>query len=350
MGLKEVEGVKLAKTAAGPDVSDFEATLAMLPPRLAARLSLGPSRDASPQASSRASTPLERGSEGSSQISGSQARSSGASGRTRRYRPKDRSWAGSGQFPDLESPPGLPLPGRGGSGALPSPPYSAEVDRSFLRHGHPNPNDGERQLASSASPPLQVRAHQQRPHSSHSAGVTPARQPRQPPNMQVVRAGTRAAGVLDQPSEDGLCTDSTGPPGKALSPQLDISTSSASDRPPASAPTKAADISAEVEKLQNERALADEQAQQMAMQAQTLLQEKADMAARLAEQERQNRDLLQKLEYMQACIAEGGEGASAEEAEYYRDALAQTEAEKEHIIRAYYERIGELPPGDITAA
>ena len=68
--------------------------------------------------------------------------------------------------------------------------------------------------------------------------------------MQVVRAGTRAAGVLDQPSEDGLCTDSTGPPGKALSPQLDISTSSASDRPPASAPTKAADISAEVEKLQ----------------------------------------------------------------------------------------------------
>ena len=61
----------------------------------------------------------------------------------------------------------------------------------------------------------------------------------------------------------------------------------------------------------------------MAMQAQTLLQEKSDMAARLAEQERQNRDLLQKLEYMQACIAEGGEGASAEETEYYRDALAQ---------------------------
>ena len=42
----------------------------------------------------------------------------------------------------------------------------------------------------------------------------------------------------------------------------------------------------------------------MAKQAQALLQEKADMAARLAEQERQNRDLQEKLEYMQACIAD----------------------------------------------
>lgn len=75
--------------------------------------------------------------------------------------------------------------------------------------------------------------------------------------------------------------------------------------------------------VQSERALADEQAQQMAMQAQTLLQEKADLAARLAAQERQNRDLLQKLEYMQACAVEAGEGASAEEAEFYREALAQ---------------------------
>ncbi len=49
MGVKVVEGVKSAKTAAGSDVSDFDATLAMLPPRLAARLSLGPTRDASPQ-------------------------------------------------------------------------------------------------------------------------------------------------------------------------------------------------------------------------------------------------------------------------------------------------------------
>ena len=45
----QVAGIKPAKTAASPDVSDFEATLAMLPPRLAARLSLGPSRDTSPQ-------------------------------------------------------------------------------------------------------------------------------------------------------------------------------------------------------------------------------------------------------------------------------------------------------------
>ncbi len=42
------------------------------------------------QASSRASTPSERGSEGSYQMSGNQARSSGASGRMRRYRAKDR--------------------------------------------------------------------------------------------------------------------------------------------------------------------------------------------------------------------------------------------------------------------
>ena len=73
--------------------------------------------------------------------------------------------------------------------------------------------------------------------------------------------------------------------------------------------------------VQSERALADEQAQQMAMQAQTLLQEKAAMAARLAEQERQNRGLLQKLEYMQACIAEDSMGASAGEAEFYCEAL-----------------------------
>ena len=43
------EGAKSAKTAASSEISDFEATLAMLPPRLAARLSLGPTRDASPQ-------------------------------------------------------------------------------------------------------------------------------------------------------------------------------------------------------------------------------------------------------------------------------------------------------------
>ena len=47
--------------------------------------------------------------------------------------------------------------------------------------------------------------------------------------------------------------------------------------------------------LQSERALADEQAQQMAMQAHMLLQEKADMAVRLAAQEHQDRKLLLKL-------------------------------------------------------
>lgn len=75
--------------------------------------------------------------------------------------------------------------------------------------------------------------------------------------------------------------------------------------------------------MQSERAFADEQAQQMAMQAQTLLEERASMAARLAAQERQNRQLMQKLEFMEACIAEGGEGASAEEADFFRQALAK---------------------------
>lgn len=58
------------------------------------------------------------------------------------FPPLCRSWAGSGQASDLESPPGLPRPGRGGSGTLPSPPYSAEVDRSFLRHSHSSHNGG----------------------------------------------------------------------------------------------------------------------------------------------------------------------------------------------------------------
>ena len=37
------------KSTSDKSLSDFEATLAMLPPRLAARLSLDPSRDSSPQ-------------------------------------------------------------------------------------------------------------------------------------------------------------------------------------------------------------------------------------------------------------------------------------------------------------
>ena len=110
--------------------------------------------------------------------------------------------------------------------------------------------DAERQLASSASPPLQVRAHQQRPHSSHSAGVTPARQPRQPPHTQPTRAKACPADVPDQPPEAGLRTDSSSAPGKALSPRLDITASSATGQPLASASPSAADISAEVEKLQ----------------------------------------------------------------------------------------------------
>ena len=47
--------------------------------------------------------------------------------------------------------------------------------------------------------------------------------------------------------------------------------------------------------MQSERALADEQAQQIAIQAHPLLEEKADTAARLAAQERQDEKLLQKL-------------------------------------------------------
>ncbi len=38
-----------AKSTSDKSLSDFEATLAMLPPRLAARLSLDPSRESSPQ-------------------------------------------------------------------------------------------------------------------------------------------------------------------------------------------------------------------------------------------------------------------------------------------------------------
>lgn len=36
-------------SGANPDPGNFEATLAALPPRLAARLSLGPTKDSSPQ-------------------------------------------------------------------------------------------------------------------------------------------------------------------------------------------------------------------------------------------------------------------------------------------------------------
>ena len=74
---------------------------------------------------------------------------------------------------------------------------------------------------------------------------------------------------------------------------------------------------------QSERALADEQAAQMAMQAQTLLQEKASLAARLAAQERQMSQLVEKLAYLEACAAESGEGISADDADYFRQALSK---------------------------
>ena len=74
---------------------------------------------------------------------------------------------------------------------------------------------------------------------------------------------------------------------------------------------------------QSERALADEQAAQMAMQAQTLLQEKASLAARLAAQERQMSQLVEKLAYLEAYAAEGGEVISADDADCFRQALAK---------------------------
>ena len=74
---------------------------------------------------------------------------------------------------------------------------------------------------------------------------------------------------------------------------------------------------------QSERALADEQAAQMAMQAQTLLQEKASLAARLAAQERQMSQLVEKLAYLEACAAESGEGISTDDADYLRQALTR---------------------------
>ncbi len=44
-----MEGRRNPMSAANPDPGNFEATLAALPPRLAARLSLGPTKDSSPQ-------------------------------------------------------------------------------------------------------------------------------------------------------------------------------------------------------------------------------------------------------------------------------------------------------------
>ena len=49
----------------------------------------------------------------------------------------NRSWARTPQASELEGPPGLPLSGQAPKGALPSPPYSEEVDLSFRQqHQH----------------------------------------------------------------------------------------------------------------------------------------------------------------------------------------------------------------------
>lgn len=77
--------------------------------------------------------------------------------------------------------------------------------------------------------------------------------------------------------------------------------------------------------VQSERAIADEAAAQMAAQAQALLAERARMAAKLAEQERENRQLLERLKYMEAFAhraADDGEDAPVEEDDGLRDLLA----------------------------
>lgn len=77
--------------------------------------------------------------------------------------------------------------------------------------------------------------------------------------------------------------------------------------------------------MQSERAIADDVAAQMAAQAQALLAERASMAAKLAEQERENRQLLERLKYMEAFAhraADDGEDAPVEEDDDLRELLA----------------------------
>ncbi|CAK0782508.1 hypothetical protein CVIRNUC_005726 [Coccomyxa viridis] len=342
-----------AKSTSDKSLSDFEATLAMLPPRLAARLSLDPSRESSPQGSSQPSTPSEHGSEISYCSIGSRVLSSSSASRPLRHRGKDsRSWARAPQPSEIEGPPGLSVSGQAPRGALPSPPYSEEVDRSFRQqHQHNRQGASARQPSSSASPPLLARVQQQgrgaRP-ASHSAGVTPARAWRRGAHMQIIRSSIRPADMAsEQAAQEAQRPASTAETEQSLSSNMELAACTVSDRTPASVPAQAIDYSAEIEKLQSERALADEQAAQMAMQAQTLLQEKASLAARLAAQERQMSQLVEKLTYLEACAAESREGISADDADYFRQALAKSEEAKQHIAMMYYEKTGELPMGAI---
>ena len=75
--------------------------------------------------------------------------------------------------------------------------------------------------------------------------------------------------------------------------------------------------------MQSERAIADDVAAQMAAQAQALLAERASMAAKLAEQERENRQLLERLKYMEAFAhRDDGEDAPVKEDDDLRELLA----------------------------
>ncbi|KAK9901272.1 hypothetical protein WJX75_003576 [Coccomyxa subellipsoidea] len=319
--------------------SDFDSTLEKLSPHLLARLSLHPGDGGSPgtpgSSSSGAGTPSEAASSGSRRL---------GSGQHRRRR--NRSWAKTAPFPDLVAPPGLGPPSRSSMGSLPSPPYSADVDRAFRQRTNVTSKPFDRPRSAESTPgstpyrgvPLPP-THESPPSGSGRTWDPPDSHPRpsshrlhrqqHPRKLQLsdagqrlLRAGQRAGS--DAGSEESApsqtCAHATSlNSGAASGPgQSEAVCSTPEDRKAAKAAGKHSDtMSPRLEiyaSARSEKELADDLAMQMALQAQQLVAERADMAARNAELARENAQLMARLEFLEESrVAAAGDGGNAAE-------------------------------------
>ncbi|CAL8471059.1 g10601 [Coccomyxa elongata] len=189
--------------------SEFDSTLEKLSPHLLARLSLHPGVGAvngrgfdtpgTPASSSSGTgTPSETASGGGQRSGSGQGRRRG-----------NRSWSQQAQLPNVAGPPGLTPPPRNSAGSLPSPPYSADVDRAFQQRPNHAPKSFDRPRSAASTPEsTPYRQRQARPSETTPSG-SPTRYHRDAPSShpRASRPQQRPRSGSGQPRKLALTPD-----------------------------------------------------------------------------------------------------------------------------------------------
>ncbi|BDA45339.1 hypothetical protein COCOBI_07-1260 [Coccomyxa sp. Obi] len=189
--------------------SEFDSTLEKLSPHLLARLSLQPGVGA---VNGRGfDTPGTPGSSSSGTGTPSETASGGGqrSGSGQGRRRGNRSWSKQAPLPNVAGPPGLTPPSRGSVGSLPSPPYSADVDRAFQQRPNYFPKSFDRPRSAASTPESTPYRPRQAPHLETTPSGSPTRHHRDPPGShpRAARPQQRPRSGSGQPRKLALTPD-----------------------------------------------------------------------------------------------------------------------------------------------